>query len=115
MLGCEQGRSGDRWVDWNLYGHQLVTHCVGRRSTPAGHSAVDDHQVPVPHFGVLLSVDEFHALADRLRHAGCGFVIEPYLRFAGLPGEQWTMFLHDPAGNAIEFKAFAEDAAVFAT
>jgi extradiol dioxygenase family protein len=103
VLACERGRSSDRWIDWNLRGHQLVTH------------PVDGHDVPVPHFGLLLTVPEFHALAERLRTADTAFVIEPYLRFAGQPGEQWTMFLTDPAGNALEFKAFAEDADVFAT
>lgn len=117
VLGCTQGRSGEGWIDWDLYGHQFVTHWVGPATAPPGsaHSLVDGHQVPVPHFGVLLSIDEFHALAARLAVAGTRFVIEPYLRFEGLAGEQWTMFLHDPAGNAIEFKAFADDTQVFAT
>lgn len=114
VLGCAQGRSADVWIDWDLHGHQLVTHNVGQRSEPAGFSGVDDHRVPVPHFGVLVSVAEFHELAARLRAAGTEFVIDPYLRFQGGPGEQWTMFLLDPAGNAIEFKAFADDAEVFA-
>jgi extradiol dioxygenase family protein len=118
VLGCEPGRAADNWADWNLYGHQLVTHEVTagtRHATVADHSRVDDHHVPVPHFGVLVSTEQFHDLAGRLRSAGTPFVIEPYLRFAGQPGEQWTMFFLDPAGNAIEFKAFADDAAVFAT
>jgi extradiol dioxygenase family protein len=126
VLGCSQGRRDEGWIDWNLYGHQFVTHRVERadRAEPGqrgsathspNHSTVDGHQVPVPHFGVLLTYEEFHRLAERLRAADTRFVIEPYLRFAGLPGEQWTMFLHDPAGNAIEFKAFADDSQVFAT
>ena len=116
VLGCPQGREDQAWVDWDLYGHQLVTHVVDRPSAaPAAHNRVDDHDVPVPHFGVLLEVADFHALADRLRAAGASFVIEPYVRFEGLAGEQWTMFLLDPAGNALEFKAFADDAQVFAT
>ena len=115
-LGCAEGRSADTWVDWNLRGHQFVTHLVPgcgeeRRAT----NPVDGHDVPVPHFGLILTVDEFHELAGRLRSAGTTFVIEPYVRFAGQPGEQWTMFLHDPAGNALEFKAFADDSQVFAT
>jgi|SRR5215207_9823164 len=114
VLGCPRGRSADTWVDWNLYGHQFVTHLVPRLG-PQAYNPVDGHDVPVPHFGVLLSVEQFHALADRLRAAGTEFVIEPYLRFAGEPGEQWTMFFRDPAGNALEFKAFADDAQVFAT
>jgi uncharacterized protein len=113
VLGCEQGRSSDRWIDWNLHGHQFVTHLAVRPQAPA-HNPVDGHDVPVPHFGLILDIPEFHRLAERMREAGTRFVIEPYLRFAGQPGEQWTMFLLDPAGNALEFKAFADDAQVFA-
>ena len=114
VLGSEQGRSSDTWSDWNLRGHQVVTHLARAKTQPA-HNPVDGHDVPVPHFGLILTIPEFHALAERLRAAGTRFVIEPYVRFAGEPGEQWTMFLLDPAGNAIEFKAFADDAQVFAT
>jgi len=114
VLGCPAGRSTEQWADWDLYGHQFVTHVVAGAGTRA-HNPVDGHDVPIPHFGVLLSVAEFHALTERLRAAGTSFVIEPYLRFAGKPGEQWTMFFLDPAGNALEFKAFADDAQVFAT
>ncbi len=113
VIGCEQGRSSDSWVDWNLRGHQFVTHLAPGRQQPV-HNPVDGHDVPVPHFGLILSVAEFHRLADRLRTADVTFVIEPYRRFEGEPGEQWTMFLQDPAGNALEFKAFADDAQVFA-
>jgi extradiol dioxygenase family protein len=116
VLGLAEGRSSEAWVDWNFYGHQLVTHVVGApRAADAGHNPVDGHEVPVPHFGLLLSIPDFHTLADRLRAAGARFVIEPYLRFAGQPGEQWTMFLRDPAGNALEFKAFRDESQVFAT
>ncbi|GAA0505567.1 glyoxalase [Paractinoplanes deccanensis] len=114
VLGLAEGRSSDHWVDWDLHGHQLVTHVVGGPVRPAGDSEVDSHQVPVPHFGLLVSVDEFHALAGRLRAAGTAFLIEPYLRFPGQPGEQWTMFFRDPAGNALEFKAFRDETQVFA-
>jgi extradiol dioxygenase family protein len=114
VLGLAEGRSDDNWVDWNLDGHQFVTHCAPG-SGPVGYSDVDGHKVPVPHFGLVLTVERFHELADRLRAAGTEFVIEPYLRFAGLPGEQWTMFLLDPAGNALEFKAFADPSRLFAT
>jgi uncharacterized protein len=114
VLGCPRGREDTTWVDWDLYGHQLVTHLVTGARTVAGRNPVDDHDVPVPHFGLLLDTEAFHALAERLRAAGTDFVIEPYLRFAGLAGEQWTMFVLDPAGNALEFKAFADDAQVFA-
>ncbi|WP_304454606.1 VOC family protein [Nocardiopsis sp. YSL2] len=113
VLGLEQGRSSDTWVDWNLHGHQFVTHLAPAAQEKI-HNPVDGHDVPVPHFGLVLSVPDFHALADRLRAAGTAFVIEPYVRFEGQPGEQWTMFLLDPAGNALEFKAFADDSQVFA-
>ena len=114
VLGLPQGRSAATWVDWNLDGHQFVTHLTPEQRPPV-HNPVDGHDVPVPHFGLLLTVPRFHALAERLRAAGTTFVIEPYLRFDGQPGEQWTMFLLDPAGNALEFKAFADDSQVFAT
>ncbi|MER6347848.1 VOC family protein [Streptomyces sp. NPDC001595] len=113
VLGLEQGRSADTWVDWNLHGHQFVTHLAAGRA-PRVHNAVDGHDVPVPHFGLILPIPVFHELADRLRAAGVEFVIEPYVRFPGQKGEQWTMFLLDPAGNALEFKAFADDAQIFA-
>lgn len=114
VLGCPQGRDDTMWVDWDLFGHQVVTHLVADGGARLAHNPVDDHDVPVPHFGVLLDAAEFKTLADRLRRAGTTFVVEPYLRFAGQPGEQWTMFLLDPAGNALEFKSFADDAQVFA-
>ncbi|HYO02157.1 MAG TPA: VOC family protein [Mycobacterium sp.] len=113
VLGLPQGRSAKSWVDWNLQGHQLVTHLASSGSTLA-LNPVDGHDVPVPHFGLLLDVAEFHRLAERLRSSGTEFVIEPYLRFESQAGEQWTMFLLDPAGNALEFKAFADDSQVFA-
>lgn len=114
VLGLERGRSAPTWIDWNLHGHQFVTHLAADRPARV-HNPVDGHDVPVPHFGLILGVPEFLLLADRLRTAGTDFVIEPYVRFAGEPGEQWTMFLLDPAGNALEFKAFADDGQVFAT
>ena len=113
VLGLQQGRSAETWVDWNLNGHQLVTHVAPDR-TAAIHNPVDGHDVPVPHFGLILTVPGFQALAERLRAAGVEFIIEPYVRFEGETGEQWTMFLLDPAGNALEFKAFADDSQVFA-
>jgi extradiol dioxygenase family protein len=115
VLGCAPARRDDRWIDWNLFGHQLVTHLVDGHEPPAASNPVDGHDVPVPHFGVLLDVDAFHELAARLRAQDVDFVIEPHVRFEGAPGEQWTMFFRDPAGNAIECKAFAYDAAVFRT
>lgn len=115
VLGLAEGRSADAWVDWNFHGHQVVTHAVPAAAGREPTNPVDGHDVPVPHFGLVLSVEEFQALAGRLRAAGVGFVIEPYVRFAGEPGEQWTMFLRDPAGNALEFKAFRDPSRLFAT
>lgn len=112
VLGLEQGRSSETWIDWNLHGHQFVTHLAPERPE-AITNPVDGHSVPVPHFGLILTVPAFHTLAERLRATGTAFVIDPYVRFEGEPGEQWTMFLHDPAGNALEFKAFADDDQVF--
>ncbi|MDT7785390.1 MAG: uncharacterized protein QOF58_3809 [Pseudonocardiales bacterium] len=112
-LGLPQGRSSDKWIDWNLHGHQFVTHLAPGKAERV-HNPVDGHDVPVPHFGLVLTVDEFEKLAGKLQAAGTKFVIEPYVRFKGEPGEQWTMFLLDPAGNALEFKAFADDSQVFA-
>jgi extradiol dioxygenase family protein len=114
VLGCPEGRSSDRWVDFDLFGHQLVAHLAPGRGGAVHHNPVDAHDVPVPHFGVLLEPDGWDALADRLRAAGVTFVIEPYVRFAGEAGEQRTMFFLDPSGNAIEIKAFADDSRVFA-
>jgi extradiol dioxygenase family protein len=113
VLGLAEGRSADTWVDWNLRGHQLVTHLAAGRA-PRVHNPVDGDEVPVPHFGLIVTVDEFHELAERLRAAGTRFGIDPHVRFAGEVGEQWTMFLLDPAGNALEFKAFGDDSQVFA-
>lgn len=118
VLACAEGRSSDRWIDFDLFGHQLVCHRVdGMQAAPArGANPVDGHDVPVPHFGVVLELPQWQALADRLRAAGIGFVIEPHIRFAGQPGEQATMFLLDPSGNALEFKGFADiQAQLFAT
>ncbi|MFP7722401.1 VOC family protein [Lysobacter sp. A3-1-A15] len=116
LLGCVEGRSDSQWVDFDLYGHQLVCHRsdAARASTPQAHNAVDGHDVPVPHFGVVLPMDDWTALATRLRGAGVRFVVEPHVRFAGGPGEQSTMFFHDPSGNALEFKAFADPSQLFA-
>ena len=113
VLGCAEGRSAESWVDFDLFGHQLVVHRVHGGGV-RGRNAVDGDAVPVPHFGVVLDVAGFAALAARLRAAGQRFEIEPHTRFAGAAGEQQTMFLFDPAGNAIEFKAFADPAMLFA-
>jgi uncharacterized protein len=115
LLGCPEGRSSDSWVDFDLYGHQFVAHLDhGAGLRIAITNPVDGDDVPVPHFGVLLSPVQWHDLAERLRAAGTTFVIEPHTRFAGEVGEQSTMFLLDPSGNALEFKAFAHDSQVFA-
>lgn len=114
VLGLTQGRSAEKWVDWNLQGHQVVTHLAPPAGKREIRNPVDGHEVPVPHFGLILSVPAFRELARRLRDAGVTFEIEPYVRFEGETGEQWTMFCYDPAGNALEFKAFADDGQVFA-
>jgi hypothetical protein len=116
LLGCPEGRSAPGWIDFDLYGHQIVAHLVADK--PAGDSgvnAVDGHGVPVPHFGVVLAMDDWRALADRLKAAGVEFVIEPHIRFEGQPGEQATMFFRDPSGTAIEMKAFENLDQLFAT
>lgn len=116
LLGCPEGRSSDTWVDFDLYGHQFVAHLDrARRQPPAITNPVDGDDVPVPHFGVLLRPEAWRDLADRLVAAETDFVIDPHVRFAGEVGEQSTMFLLDPSGNALEFKAFADDSQVFAT
>ena len=120
LLGCDEGRSSARWVDFDLAGHQVVAHLVERAdaeavSSPAGHNPVDGDQVPVPHFGLVLPWEAWQALAQRLEQAGTAFVIAPTVRFEGQVGEQATMFLLDPAGNALEFKSFRDPAQLFAT
>jgi len=119
LLGCPEGRSSDDWVDFDFHGHQIVAHLapaeVGPSSGKGGATnAVDGHQVPVRHFGAILTPAAWAALAERLKAAGTAFVIAPHTRFPGEAGEQSTMFFLDPSGNALEFKAFADDAMVFA-
>ena len=115
VLGCEEGRSSESWIDFNLFGHQIVAHYQEpAESTDEAVNPVDGHDVPVPHFGVVLPWDRWHQLADRLREKEVPFVIEPYIRFEGQVGEQATMFFRDPAGNAIEFKAFKDTSQLFA-
>ena len=115
VLGCGEGRSSAEWVDFDFMGHQIVAHLAPDPAGDAAVNHVDGHGVPVPHFGVVLAMDEWRALADRLRAAGTRFEIEPTVRFAGQPGEQATMFFRDPSGNAIEMKAFTSLEALFAT
>ena len=117
LLGCREGRSDHHWVDFDLFGHQIVAHLdekAGPRDESSMENPVDGHQVPVPHFGVVLPWDDWHALADRLKVAKVRFVIEPYIRFKGKPGEQATLFFQDPSGNALEFKAFKDPEQLFA-
>lgn len=114
LLGCPEGRSSDEWVDFNFYGHQIVAHLAPSETGKAQRNAVDGHGVPVRHFGIVLPMADWEALAARLRQHGTAFVIEPYIRFKGEPGEQATMFFLDPAGNALEFKAFGDITRLFA-
>ncbi len=113
VLGCPEGRSSDAWIDFNLYGHQIVTH-LAASAHAVMTNPVDDHDVPVPHFGVVLTMDQWQSLADRLQASGTHFTIAPTVRFKGQVGEQATMFFYDPSGNALEFKAFADDSQLFA-
>ena len=115
LLGCREGRSAERWVDFELHGHQITAHLRSVDGREEHHNPVDGHDVPVPHFGLILPWEEWQALGDRLRGAGADFIIEPYVRFAGQPGEQGTFFVRDPSGNALEFKSFKDEAMVFAT
>ncbi len=109
LLGCPEGRSAEDWVDFDFFGHQLVCHAVaGAGPDRPVHNPVDGHDVPVPHFGMVLEMKDWDALATRLKAAGVAFVIEPTIRFKGGPGEQATMFLTDPSGNALEFKSFRD-------
>jgi extradiol dioxygenase family protein len=114
LLGCPEGRSSDAWVDFNLYGHQIVAHLAPEEAGHRRTSAVDGDDVPVRHFGVVLSMKEWDELAARLRREDVKFIIEPHVRFKGEVGEQATMFLLDPCGNALEFKAFADPSRLFA-
>ncbi|MEO0375125.1 MAG: VOC family protein [Cyanobacteria bacterium P01_A01_bin.17] len=113
LLNCPEGRSANHWVDFNLYGHQIVAHLSPKAEAHA--NIVDGHAVPVPHFGVVLTLEDWKQLRDRLLQARVRFEVEPYIRFEGEPGEQATMFFRDPSGNALEFKAFREIAQLFAT
>ncbi len=114
LLGCREGRSSDRWVDFDFFGHQLVAHLAEERRSEKSSNMVDGHDVPVPHFGAVLEWDQWQTLAAQLRHANTAFVIQPGIRFRGQVGEQATMFLLDPSGNALEFKAFRDPAQLFA-
>lgn len=114
VLGCAEGRSAADWVDFDLAGHQIVAHLAPSEVCAAATNAVDGEAVPVRHFGLIVAPADWRALADRLRAAGVAFLIEPQVRFEGQAGEQSTMFFLDPSGNALEFKAFADEAMIFA-
>jgi uncharacterized protein len=114
VMGCAEGRSSDCWVDFDFYGHQIVTHLNADMNANPVHNHVDGHNVPVPHFGIVLTMAQWEELADRVKTAGITFGIEPQIRFKGEVGEQATMFFCDPSGNALEFKAFADDSQLFA-
>ena len=114
LMGCPEGRSSDEWIDFNFFGHQIVCHLVPGKTSDTPTNAVDGHDVPVPHFGAVLPIAQWQALADKLSAAGTVFIIKPYIRFKGEVGEQATMFLLDPSGNALEFKSFADLGSLFA-
>jgi len=116
ILGCPEGRTDPMWTDYNLYGHQLVIHYQAKSDAKSidGHNPVDGHDVPIPHFGVVVPRQDWDDLAEKVRKAGISFVIEPYIRFEGLVGEQATMFFLDPCGNALEFKSFRDIDQLFA-
>lgn len=114
LLGCPEGRSSDEWIDFNFFGHQIVAHLSPDECRETATSGVDNHQVPVRHFGAVLSIPAWEKLAEKLKVAGTKFVIEPYVRFEGEAGEQATMFFTDPSGNAIEIKAFRDMQSLFA-
>lgn len=113
VLGCAEGRSTETWVDFDFFGHQISLH-LGTPFATTDSGKVGDHMVPMPHLGVVLGLDDWRALADRLQGAGVNFVIPPTVRFEGQPGEQWTMFFRDPSGNPIEVKGFADPGRIFA-
>ncbi|MEL6707720.1 MAG: VOC family protein [Pseudomonadota bacterium] len=113
LLGCTEGRSSEQWIDFDMHGHQITAHLSGEAGDRASNP-VDGHEVPIPHFGVVLRMEDWRALADRLEAARVDFLMEPTIRFEGKPGEQATMFIRDPSGNALEFKAFADVEQLFA-
>jgi extradiol dioxygenase family protein len=114
VMGCAEGRSSDEWIDFDFFGHQIVAHLAPAPAAQPHSNEVDGKHVPVPHFGIVLSMEQFHVLAERLKKAGTKFEIEPYIRFKGEVGEQATMFFFDPSHNALEFKAFADIGQLFA-
>jgi len=114
ILGCREGRSSDRWIDFDMYGHQVVAHLIDKVES-VQTNPVDGDDVPASHFGVILDMEDWDSLSERLKSSGMNFIIEPHIRFKGEAGEQATMFFLDPCGNALEFKAFKSDDMIFAT
>ena len=115
VLGCREGRASDEWIDFDLFGNQITVHLVPGAAGDAAVKKVDGHGVPIPHFDVILTMPDWHVLRERIEAAGIVFGVAPHIRWAGKPGEQATMFFRDPSGNALEFKAFGDDSAIFAT
>jgi extradiol dioxygenase family protein len=114
LLGCKEGRSSDEWIDFDFFGHQIVAHLSPNEVGHKAHNFVDGDAVPVRHFGVILQMEDWRVLAEKLKRENVSFIIAPEIRFAGLPGEQATFFILDPSGNALEFKAFDDDSRIFA-
>ena len=115
VLGCKTGRSSEEWIDFNFWGHQVVAHVSPEEAGKSSTNEVDGHQVPAKHFGLILEWNAWETLAERLKKEDIDFIVEPYVRFKGKPGEQATMFFKDPSGNALEFKAFKNKDQIFAT
>lgn len=115
VLGCAVGRTDARWIDFNFFGHQITAHLTEGEIKPAATNPVDDEQVPSRHFGIILDMNDWRQLAARLKEQNVDFLIEPTVRFRDRPGEQATLFIRDPGGNALEFKAFADAGRIFAT
>jgi len=115
VLGCKIGRTDERWIDFDFFGHQITAHLTPEKAGTVHHNPVDSKSVPIPHFGIILEWEQWHTLVERVQKHTVDFIIEPYIRFEGEPGEQATMFFIDPNGNALEFKSFKNDESIFAT
>ena len=114
VLGCRVGRTSERWIDFDFFGYQITAHCLGK-DVPAPSNAVDGHDIPIPHFGLIMSWEDWHRAVDHMNYIGVTFRVSPHIRFKDAPGEQATFFLEDPSGNCLEFKAFKNIEDVFAT
>lgn len=115
VLGCRVGREDPRWIDFNFFGYQITAHLVDTAGAPLPTNAVDEHDIPIPHFGLIMGWEDWHRAVDHLNYIGVGFRVPPHIRFKGQPGEQATFFLEDPSGNCLEFKAFKDFADIFRT